>query len=92
VPTPPEEVGGNGIEASWAGGIDGRVVIDRALGQIARILRGDGGVCYMITVDDNRPEELLGIMKERHGLEGTVLVRRKARNEMLSVLKFIKRS
>ena len=29
VPTESEEVFGNGIEAAWAGGIDGREVIDR---------------------------------------------------------------
>ncbi len=31
VPTESNEIGGNGIEASWAGGIDGREVIDRLL-------------------------------------------------------------
>lgn len=29
--TPSAEIGGNGIEASWAGGIDGREVIDAML-------------------------------------------------------------
>jgi release factor glutamine methyltransferase len=29
--TPSSEIGGNGIEASWAGGIDGREVIDAML-------------------------------------------------------------
>lgn len=31
VPTPADEVGGTGIEAAWAGGRNGRVVIDRFL-------------------------------------------------------------
>ncbi|RYY84470.1 hypothetical protein EON63_09175 [archaeon] len=31
VPTPSEEIQGEGVEASWAGGVDGREVIDRFL-------------------------------------------------------------
>ncbi len=31
VPTPDDEVGGHGISAAWAGGANGRVVIDRVL-------------------------------------------------------------
>ena len=34
VPTPDEEVAGCGIEASWAGGTDGRIVIDQFLPKI----------------------------------------------------------
>ena len=34
VPTPDEEVSGCGIEASWAGGEDGRKVIDAFLPKI----------------------------------------------------------
>ena len=34
VPTPSEEIGGNGVEASWAGGIDGREVIDKFLPKV----------------------------------------------------------
>lgn len=87
VPTEDEEVSGNGIEISWAGGTDGRLVVDRALPQIARLLRKPTGVCYMITVDDNRPTEMATILREKHGLEMVPLVRRRARNEFLSVQK-----
>ncbi|GMH83392.1 hypothetical protein TrST_g421 [Triparma strigata] len=89
VPTPDEEVGGEGIEASWAGGEDGRRVIDRALPDIWKLLKV-GGVLYMIVVDDNKPLELINKHSEEYGVEGSVLVRRQARNEFLSVLKMVK--
>jgi release factor glutamine methyltransferase len=87
VPTEDSEITGNGIEISWAGGTDGRIVVDRALPQISRLLRKPDGVCYMITVDDNRPAQMATILKEEHGLDMVPLVRRRARNEYLSVQK-----
>ena len=86
VPTPNEEVGGTSIEASWAGGVNGRKVVDRAIPQMAQILARPNGVAYMITVDDNRPEELATIFREL-GLDMTPLVRRRAHNEYLTVQK-----
>lgn len=86
VPTPDEEVGGTGIEASWAGGIRGRRVVDRAVGQMAQLLRKPNGVAYMITVDDNRPVELSGLFGNV-GLTMRPLFRRRAHNEYLTVQK-----
>lgn len=86
VPTPDEEVSGNGIEASWAGGLKGRRVVDRAIPQIAQLLARPRGVCYMITVDDNEPEEIAGLFAT-HGLNMTPFVRRRACNEYLTVQK-----
>ena len=88
VPTPEDEVGSDGIEASWAGGKDGRVVFDRAMPQIASLLSWPHGAAYIITVDDNKPEDIAGIMMERYGTNVVPLVCRRARNEYLSVLKF----
>jgi release factor glutamine methyltransferase len=95
VPTPDEEVAGCGIESSWAGGHNGRRVIDRFLPQLAMLLRkpSDGqpnirsGAAYMITVDDNRPDQLAQVLRERYGLVQTPLLRRKAYNEHLTVQK-----
>lgn len=84
VPTPNDEVGGNGIEASWAGGVNGRVVVDRAIPQIVELLSKPNGVGYMITVDDNRPEELQARFRTL-GLDMVPWVRRRARNEYLTV-------
>jgi release factor glutamine methyltransferase len=85
VPTPDDELSGNGIEASWAGGERGRRVIDRAIPQIAELL-SPHGVCYMITVDDNEPEELSRVC-DQLGMLMRPLARRRARNEYLSVQK-----
>ena len=87
VPTPDGEVGSSGIEASWAGGTDGRIVLDRALPQIARLLSWPSGVAYIITVDDNKPEDIARFMMDNYGVLAEPLVRRKARNEYLSVIK-----
>jgi release factor glutamine methyltransferase len=87
VPTPDEEVGSNGIEASWAGGTNGRVVLDRALPQIAQLLAFPHGVAYVVVVDDNYPEELAQRMMEIHGIKVVPWARRRARNEFLTILK-----
>ena len=87
VPTPDDEVGSNGIEASWAGGAHGRIVIDRALGQISSLLSKPDGVAYMITVDDNKPEEIASIMMAQYGILVKPYLRRRACNEFLTVLK-----
>jgi release factor glutamine methyltransferase len=90
VPTPDDEISGNGIEVSWAGGERGRRVIDRAIPQIAELL-SPHGVCYMITVDDNEPEELSGEF-DRLGMQLRPLVRRRACNEYLRVQKITRKA
>jgi len=87
VPTPPEEVGSSGIEASWAGGENGRVVTDRALPQIAQLLKYPGGVGYLITVDENLPLEMKKDLWDNYGMNMIPFVRRKAWNENLTVHK-----
>lgn len=87
VPTPDDEVGGTGIEASWAGGENGRIVVDKALPQIAQLLSWPNGVAYMVTVDENFPEEIADLMKRKYGILVTPFVRRKAWNEYLSIQK-----
>jgi release factor glutamine methyltransferase len=87
VPTPDDEVGSEGIEASWAGGTNGRIVLDRALPQIAKLLSWPHGTAYVITVDDNKPEEISKLMMDSYGISVIPLVRRKAYNEYLTVVK-----
>lgn len=90
VPTPDDEVSGNGIEVSWAGGERGRRVVDRAIPQIAHLL-SENGVCYMITVDDNDPEEIAQTF-DALGIKMFPLVRRRACNEYLTVQKLVRKN
>ncbi|EGG14340.1 hypothetical protein DFA_12110 [Cavenderia fasciculata] len=61
VPTESEEIEDGGIAASWAGGIDGREVIDKLLPQIDSIL-SPKGVFYMVLVEENHPKQVAAIL------------------------------
>ena len=87
VPTEDTEISGNDIEISWAGGINGRKIIDASLQQIATLLTKPDGICYMITVDDNLPHELSTILHNDYKLQMIPLMRRRASNEYLTVQK-----
>lgn len=89
VPTPDDEVGSVGIEASWAGGENGRRVIDRALPQIAQLLRKPNGVAFLVTVDENQPEDLKRIFEQDYGCTLKPWVRRRARNEYLTIQRIV---
>jgi release factor glutamine methyltransferase len=85
VVTPDEEVGQSGIAAAWAGGKDGRVVIDKMLGKLDGILSKTGRM-YMIAIQQNRPQQILQEARTRFGFHGKVLLTRQADEELLSVL------
>ena len=81
--TGPEEVGSSTIEASWAGGIDGRQVIDAFLPLIPvttivfnyfyqQTMLSKKGVVYLVVINENKPKEILTICKEKYGLNGSV--------------------
>ena len=85
VPTPGDEVGHTGIEAAWAGGEDGREVIDLFLPALAPLL-APGGCCYLVLVEENKPQEVAAYVRAR-GLQAEVVLRRRAVNEGLMVMK-----
>lgn len=95
VPTEPLEVHvGHGIERAWAGGRDGREVIDALLPHFHAMLTkptpgiaGSGGVAYMVLVRENRPREVVRLLRERWGLAAVAIASTKARNEALQVLR-----
>lgn len=52
VVTPDEEVGGRGIEASWAGGARGRRVMDRFFPFVSQLL-SPRGIFYLVVIKEN---------------------------------------
>ncbi len=86
--TPSAEVGGTGISAAWAGGRDGREVLDRLLPRIPALLSARG-VVYLLVLEENikagQPDSLWTALP---GLAATRLLARRAGPEHLSVLRF----
>jgi release factor glutamine methyltransferase len=58
VPTDDEEVGFTDITAAYAGGQNGRRIIDRLIPQIMTLLSVRNGVAYLVTIDENLPLQL----------------------------------
>lgn len=85
VPTPSEEVGSDGIEAAWAGGEDGREVIDKVLPLLDDLL-SPKGVMFMVVVAENKPEEIAARLG--HAFTSTSVRATRARNEALEILLF----
>ena len=85
VPTPEEEIGGDGISAAWAGGKDGRVVIDRFLPMVKHLLTPRKGRLYLVLVKENRPDEISEYFQNQ-GMTAQIINHRKARNERLSIM------
>ncbi|KAM3850746.1 methyltransferase N6AMT1 [Diretmus argenteus] len=86
VVTPSEEVGSRGVAAAWAGGRRGREVTDRFWPVVTQLL-SEKGLFYLVTIAENRPEEIIHLLAES-GLTGVSCLSRRAGNERLSVLRF----
>lgn len=86
VPTPEEEVGCRGIASSWAGGENGRRVIDRIL-PVADNLLSDKGWLYMVTFTANNPVELCVQMRKK-GYASQIILQRSTEEESLHIIKF----
>jgi release factor glutamine methyltransferase len=86
VPTPEDEVGADGITASWAGGHKGRVVIDQMLAIVDSLLSSKG-LFYLVTVTANNPSEICQIMRKK-GFASRIVIQRYTEEESLHILKF----
>ncbi|WIA35120.1 hypothetical protein OEZ86_003601 [Tetradesmus obliquus] len=84
VPTPDEEVQRQGIAQAWAGGVDGRRVTDRLLAQLPDLLSPQGHA-FIVTVSENRPQEIISIL-EAQGFAASIALSRAADEESLHIL------
>lgn len=86
VPTPEDEVGAVGIVSSWAGGFNGRKVIDRILDVVDELL-STNGLIYMVALSENDPSEIFQVMREK-GFGSRIALQRSTEEERLCVIKF----
>lgn len=86
VPTPEDEVGRDGIASAWAGGENGRSVIDKIL-PVADNLLSDRGWLYMVFLTANDPMQICLQMRDK-GYAARIVVQRTTEEESLHVIKF----
>lgn len=85
----PNTVADNIIDAAFAGGPDGRYWIDVFFPQVHRLLSPKGSF-WLVTIEQNKPAELMNMAAKNWGLKSKVTKSRKAGFEMLYILKFWK--
>jgi len=89
VVTDTEEIDSSMIARAWAGGIEGREVLDRLLPQIYDLL-SPGGVFYLVAIEENRPEDICAQLLASGMKSAFVRARRRAHNERLMIIKAVK--
>ncbi|KAK4705878.1 release factor glutamine methyltransferase, partial [Phenoliferia sp. Uapishka_3] len=76
------------IDTTWAGGEHGMTVTNRVLhGGLVETLLSDKGVFYLVTIQQNKPEQIIIDMRAR-GLVGEITLKRRAGGEHLQIIRF----
>ncbi|XP_071448714.1 methyltransferase N6AMT1 [Hetaerina americana] len=89
VPTSDEELNSaDALTCSWAGGKNGRKVMDRLFNDVSRLM-SPGGKFYILVLKENQPCEIIEFFHGK-GFECVNILSRKAGRENLSVIKFTK--
>ncbi|XP_046471787.1 methyltransferase N6AMT1 [Neodiprion pinetum] len=76
------------ISKTWAGGIDGREVMDMLFPHIPNIL-SNNGLFYLVTIKQNDPISIINVLKQWK-MSGEIICDRKIRGEHLYILRFVK--
>jgi len=86
VATVSDEIGHDGIQASWAGGDLGRNLTDQLIKTLPKILSNPGGCAYIVLEQCNHPESVLELAKSLD-MNAEFVISRRAGREFLYVLK-----
>ncbi|KJH49364.1 methyltransferase small domain protein [Dictyocaulus viviparus] len=81
---PTESEPSNVLERCWAGGANGREVVDRLLPRVSRLL-SNKGVFYLVALHSN---DIPNLLKSCPDLEGTVTMERRCGIEHLYIIKY----
>ncbi|XP_057334658.1 methyltransferase N6AMT1 [Microplitis mediator] len=76
------------ITRAWAGGTNGREVMDQLFPSVPKLL-APGGLFYCVTVKENNIPEIIKIF-EGLNMRGGIVADRKVRGEHLHILRFVK--
>ncbi|XP_017882753.1 hemK methyltransferase family member 2 [Ceratina calcarata] len=79
---------GDVLFKAWAGGANGRKVMERVFLTIPNIL-SDLGVFYMLVIKENDPEYILRVFRSLNMI-GEIVIERRIRGEHLYILRFRK--
>ncbi|KAL5279892.1 N6AMT1 family protein [Megaselia abdita] len=84
-----QEITSKNLVYTWAGGENGRRVIDVLLNNLDDIL-AEGGVLYLLVLKENKPKEIIEIVRKK-GFHGEVFMERRIPGEYLYILKIVKK-
>jgi release factor glutamine methyltransferase len=89
VPTEESELGSTDIEASYAGGLDGRVVTDRFLTLVGNVMVV-GGMLYLLLIRENKVPEVVQWLQTHLG-DTTIVAEKKRGGEHQFIVRCCKR-
>ncbi|RWS05760.1 hemK methyltransferase family member 2-like isoform X1 [Dinothrombium tinctorium] len=88
VVTPNDEIEKSAISRSWAGGENGRVVIDRFINTVVPQITSETCLIYLVVIQENKPEEIIDAMRICGFYYSKIMLERKCKNERLKVIRF----
>lgn len=77
----------SGLPAAWAGGVDGREVIDRFMNETLVECLSDNGLAYLVVLEANNIDDIIK-QASRLQLHCKVILSRRCGIEHLSILRF----